>query len=102
MVEMFRITHSRSEVEHLEGRKKLALRLLELESMKLAAKARWDNPKIGTFIERMFRSQKGKEVTVGYGPHGIHAEQFIDGEWVDLPYEFVPSKLVLNGETYDG
>lgn len=100
MVEMFRITHSRSQVEHIEGRRVLASRLLELESLSLATKDRWDSPKFSTSVEKMFRARKGKGSSTR-GPFAISVEKFVAGDWVVVEYQFVPSYLVLDGETYD-
>lgn len=101
MVEMFRITTRRNLVTHVETRAALARKLLAMESQALASKDVWNGSRgFSTLVERMFRSRKGLSEKVDYPPFGTVVEKFVDGEWVPVTYEFVPSHLVLDGEVY--
>lgn len=100
MVEMFRITTRRNLVTHVESRDDLARKLLAMESQALASKDSYGGHKFNTLVERMFRSRKNLPERVDFPPYGTVVEKFVDGEWVPITYEFVPSHLVLDGEVY--
>lgn len=101
MVEMFRITHSRGKVTHVEGRKQAIELLLEMHSEEESSdRGGYGTPKTGTLIERMFRSRKGLPEKSYYSRWGMKLEKFLEGEWVEITYDFVPAHLTLDGIMY--
>lgn len=109
MVEMFRIHYgwrsgaaSSANTQHFESRRSLALRLLDLQSEVVAypASGVWN---MTTRIERMFRKRRNESGT----PPGFRSaseiylvQKLVDGEWADITFEFIPAKLILDGEDY--
>jgi len=100
MVEMFRITHSRGMALHVEGRQAMVRQLLRMHTERVAQESGFGKSSINALIERMFRSRKNLE-PVYRAPWGMKLEQFVDGEWVEIAYDFVPAHLTLDGVTYE-
>jgi hypothetical protein len=109
-VEMFRIHYSTrasfsssARTEHLESRRALAFRLLELQSEVVAY------PESGRLsfsgrIERKLRELRGKEDLVSRGKTRaskiFSVQQLVGDEWVDVEYKFVPATLFIGGEEF--